>query len=87
MNSNTLNYYTPIGALYKNGHCTFTVWAPLCDSVSVIVPADLFLLLPPNAPGQWKNEFTGETIMGDNSLPLHLICNVFPVALLTGYNK
>src|SRR5690242_19483464 len=39
MNSNTLSYYTPIGACYKNGHCTFTVWAPLCDSVSVVVHA------------------------------------------------
>jgi len=39
MTSNTLNYYTPIGAAYKDGQCTFTVWAPLCDSVSVVVHA------------------------------------------------
>lgn len=51
------------------------------------LPAELFLQLPSNAPEQWKNEFTGETIVSDSSLPLSLICNVFPVALLTGYYK
>lgn len=32
------NTYFPVGAsLNKNGQCTFTVWAPLCSSVSVVL--------------------------------------------------
>jgi len=64
------------------------VVAPVSDNLlHGELSADLFILLPPNAPTQWKNEFTGETIEANGSLPLHLICNIFPVALLTGYTK
>ncbi|HEX6428586.1 MAG TPA: hypothetical protein VF008_12905 [Niastella sp.] len=33
-----INLYTPIGAsLHENGQCFFTVWAPLCNAVSVVI--------------------------------------------------
>ncbi|WP_207515128.1 malto-oligosyltrehalose trehalohydrolase [Longitalea luteola] len=35
-----INTYYPIGAsLDKNGQCTFSVWAPMCSSVSVVLDA------------------------------------------------
>jgi (1->4)-alpha-D-glucan 1-alpha-D-glucosylmutase len=67
------------------------VVAPVSDNLLTVAGeellANMYLLLPPNAPVRWKNEFTGETVLTDNSLPLHMICKVFPVALLTGELK
>lgn len=67
------------------------VVAPVSDTMLTAkgkaLTADVYLLLPANAPVQWKNELTGESIVTDNSLPLHVINNVFPVALLTGEIK
>ncbi|HEX6426427.1 MAG TPA: hypothetical protein VF008_02025, partial [Niastella sp.] len=64
------------------------VVAPISDNMlsakGKALTADAWLVLPTNAPMRWKNELTGESIFVDNSLPLHLINNVFPVALLTG---
>ena len=35
-----LNIFIPVGAtLNKNGQCTFSVWAPECNTVSVVMPA------------------------------------------------
>jgi (1->4)-alpha-D-glucan 1-alpha-D-glucosylmutase len=49
--------------------------------------ADTYLHLPANAPQNWKNEFTGESIIVDNKLPLQAVCSIFPLALLTGTKK
>ena len=33
-----INIYTPVGhSLNNDGQCTFTVWAPMCSSVSVVI--------------------------------------------------
>lgn len=46
--------------------------------------ADFYLQLPAHAPTHWKNELTGELVISENNLPVKTICEIFPVALLTG---
>jgi maltooligosyltrehalose synthase len=43
------------------------------------------IILPGNAPRQWRNVFTGEVIEGNSrqgALPLAAIFSIFPIALL-----
>jgi (1->4)-alpha-D-glucan 1-alpha-D-glucosylmutase len=42
------------------------------------------LQLPAGSPVSWTNEFTGETFSVQSALPLDVVFNAFPVALLTG---
>jgi (1->4)-alpha-D-glucan 1-alpha-D-glucosylmutase len=67
------------------------VVAPVSDTLHTIsgneLLADMYLLLPPDAPVHWKNELTGEMFIAEKTLSLHSIFNVFPVALLTGETK
>lgn len=44
--------------------------------------SDIKIPLPQNAPAQWKNIFTEETILTDGLLELKEIFNLFPVAVL-----
>jgi (1->4)-alpha-D-glucan 1-alpha-D-glucosylmutase len=51
---------------------------------------ETLLLLPPEAPRQWQDVFTGKTCAGDESapspdLPLRQIFQHLPVALLSGH--
>jgi maltooligosyltrehalose trehalohydrolase len=42
-----INIYTPVGpSLKNNGQCTFSVWAPLCSSASVVINASTEVTWP-----------------------------------------
>lgn len=64
------------------------VVAPVSDTLLSLKGKELmhniYLELPANAPTKWKNEFTGEIIDANDTLPLQAVCNVLPLALLTG---
>jgi (1->4)-alpha-D-glucan 1-alpha-D-glucosylmutase len=64
------------------------VAAPVSDAIirgrEKELLSGICLSLPFDAPVNWKNEFTGETITVQNNLPLDAVFNAFPVALLTG---
>lgn len=48
-----INKYTSLGAsLHENGQCSFTVWAPLCNSVNVVVQASPEVTWPMEKDGQ-----------------------------------
>jgi maltooligosyltrehalose synthase len=70
-------------------HQWVLVIAPVSDTLfnNKELQADTYLWLPANAPRNWKNEFTGESIIVDNKLPLKAVCTIFPLALLTGTIK
>jgi (1->4)-alpha-D-glucan 1-alpha-D-glucosylmutase len=68
-------------------------WAIVAAPVlnTVMVPGNnselwtgLCLPMPAGAPVNFTNEFTGETFTIQKELPLHIVFNAFPVALLTG---
>ncbi|THU40208.1 malto-oligosyltrehalose synthase [Niastella caeni] len=95
-----LGNYIPLYASVDCGIIAFTrqyenqwalVAAPVSDTILSAkgkeALANVHLLRPANSPVSWRNEFTGETISVENSLPLSTVCSDLPVALLTGETK
>ena len=70
-------------------HQWVVVIAPVSDALLTKkeLLAAAYILLPANAPLHWKSEFTGESINVKDNLPLKAVCDVFPLALLTGTTK
>ncbi|WP_207515129.1 malto-oligosyltrehalose synthase [Longitalea luteola] len=92
--------YLPLNASAESGIIAYArqyedqwalVIAPVSDRLLANIGeeqfTDVFLTLPANAPVQWTNVFTGETISVKNNLPLNAVFKSFPVALLTGETK